>query len=192
MTGRTIIFSSRLDYDDSEEDLCPEQQAWCCRMEQQEQEPDPIKEKEDLELLHIKVEEEPEALDIKEEEQEDDITKVLLTGDIVKSEESDADHEEGSQLDSLLAPVSDSDKNITSQSSDADDDEQHSPATSTSSSGGIPRCSQASRETSRVSWVVPGASRRWDMPGTSLQGGVQKAYKPDAQAISTSSSPFRV
>ncbi|XP_077359126.1 uncharacterized protein LOC144005088 isoform X2 [Festucalex cinctus] len=49
-----------------------------------------------------------------------------------------------------------------------------SPATSTSSCGGIPRRSQASRETSSLQRVV-GLP---DMPGTSLQGGVQEASEP--------------
>ena len=45
-----------------------------------------------------------------------------------------------------------------------------SPATSSSSSGGTPRRSQAN-----VSWVFPGVSSRWDVPGTPHQGGVQEA-----------------
>uniref|UniRef100_A0A3B3BC43 BTB domain-containing protein n=1 Tax=Oryzias melastigma TaxID=30732 RepID=A0A3B3BC43_ORYME len=36
--------------------------------------------------------------------------------------------------------------------------------------------------------VFPGAPAQWDMPGTPLQGGVQEASGPDAQATSTGSS----
>ena len=52
-----------------------------------------------------------------------------------------------------------------------------SPATSSSSSGGtrgVPR--PAGRHSlSNVSWVFPGVSSQWDVPGTPHQGGVQGA-----------------
>ncbi|MED6262632.1 hypothetical protein ATANTOWER_023101 [Ataeniobius toweri] len=41
---------------------------------------------------------------------------------------------------------------------------------------------------SSVSWAIPWASSRWDMPGTSSEGGVQQASAIDAQATSTGSS----
>ncbi|KAK3556412.1 hypothetical protein QTP70_008101 [Hemibagrus guttatus] len=40
-----------------------------------------------------------------------------------------------------------------------------------------------------VSWVFPGASSRWGMPGTLLQGDVPEASETDARATST--APFR-
>ncbi|KAK3524696.1 hypothetical protein QTP86_000833 [Hemibagrus guttatus] len=42
---------------------------------------------------------------------------------------------------------------------------------------------------SSVSWVFPGASDRWGMPGTPLQGDVPEASETDARATST--APFR-
>ncbi|KAK3569859.1 hypothetical protein QTP86_006070 [Hemibagrus guttatus] len=40
-----------------------------------------------------------------------------------------------------------------------------------------------------MSWVFPGASSRWGMPGTPLQGDVPEASETDARATST--APFR-
>ncbi|KAK3506182.1 hypothetical protein QTP70_003066 [Hemibagrus guttatus] len=62
-----------------------------------------------------------------------------------------------------------------------------SPDTSSSSSGEIPRRSQVSQETK--SWVFPGVSSQWGMPGTPPQGDVPEASEIDAQATST--VPFR-
>ncbi|MED6259364.1 hypothetical protein ATANTOWER_021527 [Ataeniobius toweri] len=65
------------------------------------------------------------------------------------------------------------------------------PDTSSSSSGWSPRRSQASRERhspSSVSWDVPWASSRWDVPGTPPEEGVQEASGIDARATSTGSS----
>ncbi|XP_061622267.1 gastrula zinc finger protein 5-1-like [Phyllopteryx taeniolatus] len=59
---------------------------------------------------------------IKEEEQEADITNFPLTDVIVKSEDDDEGGGGGSRADSLLPPLSDSD-DLTSHSSDTDDDE---------------------------------------------------------------------
>ncbi|XP_061618540.1 zinc finger protein 37-like isoform X3 [Phyllopteryx taeniolatus] len=102
--------------------------------------------KEDEECLQIK-EEEEEPPYIKQEKEEEDITKLPSTGVPLKSEnevqseekrgveppsssssqhmttEGDGDHCGGSQADGLLAPLSDCD-NMTSHSSDYDDDEQ--------------------------------------------------------------------
>ncbi|XP_061669575.1 uncharacterized protein LOC133497573 isoform X2 [Syngnathoides biaculeatus] len=91
---------------DSEGDLRPEQQ---------EPEPPFIKK------------EEPETPHFKEEEQEDEILKFPFTGVSVKNEddgECDGDRWGGSQADGLFAPLSDSD-DITSHSSDPDDDDAH-------------------------------------------------------------------
>ncbi|MED6269453.1 hypothetical protein CHARACLAT_033286 [Characodon lateralis] len=66
-----------------------------------------------------------------------------------------------------------------------------SPDTSSSSSTGSPRRSQASRERhspSSVSWAVPWASSRWDVPGTPPEEGVQETSSIDARATSTGSS----
>ncbi|KAJ0064949.1 hypothetical protein NL108_018186 [Boleophthalmus pectinirostris] len=41
---------------------------------------------------------------------------------------------------------------------------------------------------SSVSWVFPGTSSRWDMPGTPSEGGVQEASGTDTRATSTGSS----
>ncbi|XP_019740143.1 gastrula zinc finger protein XlCGF52.1-like isoform X2 [Hippocampus comes] len=65
----------------------------------------------------------PQTPHVKVEEQEADITKFPLTPVAVKSEESDEDNYEGSQADSLFAPLSDSD-DLTSHSSNTDDGER--------------------------------------------------------------------
>ncbi|KAK3536579.1 hypothetical protein QTP86_013775 [Hemibagrus guttatus] len=56
--------------------------------------------------------------------------------------------------------------------------------------GTITFCLPAERHSlSSVSWVYPGASSRWGMPGTPLQGDVPEASETDARATST--APFR-
>ncbi|MED6269771.1 hypothetical protein CHARACLAT_003037 [Characodon lateralis] len=65
-----------------------------------------------------------------------------------------------------------------------------SPDSSSSSSRGaqsVPR--QAERHSpSSVSWAVPWASSRWDVPGTPPEEGIQEASGIDARATSTGSS----
>ncbi|KAK3574648.1 hypothetical protein QTP86_011561 [Hemibagrus guttatus] len=53
---------------------------------------------------------------------------------------------------------------------------------------GVPRPAER-HSLSSVSWVFPGASSRWGMPGTPLQGDVPEASETDARATST--APFR-
>ncbi|KAL3986904.1 zygote arrest protein 1 [Sarotherodon galilaeus] len=64
-----------------------------------------------------------------------------------------------------------------------------SPATSSSLSGehqGVPRLAER-YNLSSMSWVCPGASFWWDMPGTTSPGGTQEASLSDAQTTSTGS-----
>ncbi|KAK3574964.1 hypothetical protein QTP86_019707, partial [Hemibagrus guttatus] len=51
---------------------------------------------------------------------------------------------------------------------------------------GVPRPAER-HSLSSVSWVFPGASSRWGMPGTPLQGDVPEASETDARATSTAS-----
>ncbi|KAK3564778.1 hypothetical protein QTP86_026407 [Hemibagrus guttatus] len=53
---------------------------------------------------------------------------------------------------------------------------------------GVPRPAER-HSLSSVSWVFPGASSRWGMPGTPLQGDVPEASETDARATST--APFQ-
>ncbi|KAK3546893.1 hypothetical protein QTP86_003766 [Hemibagrus guttatus] len=53
---------------------------------------------------------------------------------------------------------------------------------------GVPRPAER-HSLSSVFWVFPGASYRWGMPGTPLQGDVPEASETDARATST--APFR-
>ncbi|XP_077375745.1 uncharacterized protein LOC144017737 [Festucalex cinctus] len=131
------VFKPQVEFhntDISEDDLHPKQKEWNFRIDQQEPE-----------LLHVK---EEEPLSIKEEEA--DVTNFPLTGILVNNENDDNGHWSqlgpnqnigdraakpqssssqrvttkggGSQVDSLLAPLSDSD-NTTSHSPDTDHDE---------------------------------------------------------------------
>ncbi|KAK3510336.1 hypothetical protein QTP70_002593 [Hemibagrus guttatus] len=53
---------------------------------------------------------------------------------------------------------------------------------------GFPRPAER-HSLSSMSWVFPGASSQWGMPGTPLQGDVTEASETDARATST--APFR-
>ncbi|KAK3549455.1 hypothetical protein QTP86_001458 [Hemibagrus guttatus] len=53
---------------------------------------------------------------------------------------------------------------------------------------GVPRPAKR-HSLSSMSWVFPGASSRWGMPGTPPQGDVPEASETDARATST--APFR-
>ncbi|KAM9824883.1 uncharacterized protein LOC133153277 isoform X3 [Syngnathus typhle] len=106
-----------------------------------------LSEQQEPEPPNCKEENEPEPLHIKEEELETDITKLPLTGIFLKREDEEddgqsevmggaeppsssssqhattegvGDHSEGSQVDSRLAPLSDSD-DISSPSPETDD-----------------------------------------------------------------------
>ncbi|MED6246969.1 hypothetical protein ATANTOWER_027120 [Ataeniobius toweri] len=52
---------------------------------------------------------------------------------------------------------------------------------------GVPRPAER-HSPSSVSWAVPWASSRWDVPGTPPEEGVQEAFGIDARATSTGSS----
>ncbi|MEQ2163350.1 hypothetical protein GOODEAATRI_029109 [Goodea atripinnis] len=52
---------------------------------------------------------------------------------------------------------------------------------------GVPRPAER-HSPSSVSWAVPWASSRWDVPGTPPEEGVQEASGIDARATSTGSS----
>ncbi|XP_061647610.1 oocyte zinc finger protein XlCOF6.1-like [Phyllopteryx taeniolatus] len=96
--------------DVSEEDLPPEQQEWSSWVKQEDPEPAHIKEEEEEHSIS------PHGQKIQGLE-EANITKLPLKSD----DDDDGDHCGGSQADSLLAPLSDSD-DITSHSSDIDDE----------------------------------------------------------------------
>ncbi|XP_061562744.1 zinc finger protein ZFP2-like [Phycodurus eques] len=100
--------------DVSGEDLHPEMQA---------PEKAHIKEEEEPDLADARKEGEPDELaHVKDEEQEDEISKFPLAGVTLKSEEDEGDPSGGSQPHGLFAPLSESD-DVTSHSSDYDDDE---------------------------------------------------------------------
>ncbi|XP_077420911.1 uncharacterized protein LOC144051034 [Vanacampus margaritifer] len=135
------VFKPQVEFhnaDISEDDLQPEQQEWNFTVEQQKPE-----------LAHVK---EEEPLSIKEEEEQADVTNLPLTAAVVNIENEDdgnwsqlgpsqsegnrgakpqssssSQHlttkEVGSQEDSLLAPLSDS-NNTASYSPDTDEDER--------------------------------------------------------------------
>ncbi|XP_061670866.1 uncharacterized protein LOC133498262 isoform X3 [Syngnathoides biaculeatus] len=121
--------------DISGEDLCPEQQEQNSKVEQEEPEPNQMKNEDEFELPFIKVEvketevpqikeeEKPVALHIKEEEEEEDINNFPLTI-IMKNEHEEEGGGDGdpcgkSQADSLFPPLSDS-ADITSHFPDTD------------------------------------------------------------------------
>ncbi|XP_061669656.1 gastrula zinc finger protein XlCGF17.1-like isoform X2 [Syngnathoides biaculeatus] len=87
----------------SEEGLDCEKQEWSSREEQQE----------------------PERAHIKEEEEEADVSELPFTCVIVKSEKDFQDECERDQVDSLLAPLSESDDVTSHSPHDDDDDEEH-------------------------------------------------------------------
>ncbi|KAK5612504.1 hypothetical protein CRENBAI_012807, partial [Crenichthys baileyi] len=54
---------------------------------------------------------------------------------------------------------------------------------------GVPRPAER-HSPSSVSWAIPWASSRWDVPGTPSEEGVQEASGIDARATSTGSEPL--
>ncbi|MEQ2214553.1 hypothetical protein XENOCAPTIV_011934 [Xenoophorus captivus] len=52
---------------------------------------------------------------------------------------------------------------------------------------GVPRPAER-HSPSSVSWAIPWASSRWDVPGIPPEEGVQEAFNIDARAASTGSS----
>ncbi|MED6271811.1 hypothetical protein CHARACLAT_024158, partial [Characodon lateralis] len=66
-------------------------------------------------------------------------------------------------------------------------DAQTPPPAPSGGAQGVPRPAERHRPSS-VSWAVPWASSRWDVPGTPPEEGVQEASGIDARATSTGSS----